>query len=99
MDIAASMAKLSIDRNHVRPQFLPQSENTETPFLEIIGGRHPMIESVNDGMSFVANDCILGRDFLLSLHDYWSQYGGEIDVFTADSVADLDGTEWIVRPL
>lgn len=69
MDVAASFAKLSIDRNYVRPQFRFDSQS-ENPMLEILGGRHPVIESMNNGvngMSFVSNDCIMDNDHLLSL--------------------------------
>ena len=63
LDVLASFAKLTADRNYVRPEFNGTGE------LLIIGGRHPVIEELlkQKGERFVPNDLCFepGRQQLL----------------------------------
>lgn len=63
LDVLASFAKISADRNYVRPEFNGAGE------LLIIGGRHPVIEELlrQKGERFVPNDLCFepGRQQLL----------------------------------
>jgi len=56
LDVAASLADLAVDCNHVRPAM------DDSQVFEVTGGRHPVVEAVLkvDGTTFVANDCALG---------------------------------------
>lgn len=56
LDITTSFAKLAVEQNLVRPKL----NNTRTH--TIIGGRHPTVEGglVEQGRSFVENDCLVG---------------------------------------
>jgi DNA mismatch repair protein MutS len=57
IDVATSLADLSVDRNYCRPVV------DESLAFEIKGGRHPVVEAsieLSKEGSFVSNDCILG---------------------------------------
>jgi DNA mismatch repair protein MutS len=57
LDVAAGLATLAVDMNHVRPVM------TDDCAFAIEGGRHPVVEDSlrkNAGDSFVPNDCDLG---------------------------------------
>ena len=59
VDVLASLAHIAALRNYCRPSFMPSSENAE---LEIIEGRHPVIEQqeiVGGSDRFVPNDLYL----------------------------------------
>ncbi|KFG88529.1 DNA mismatch repair protein MutS [Sphingobium herbicidovorans NBRC 16415] len=60
LDVAAALAERAAEGGWQRPHFLPQ--DGEGPCLEIIGGRHPVVEDAlqREGQAFVANDCRLG---------------------------------------
>ena len=60
LDVAAALAERAAEGGWQRPHFLPQ--DGEGPCLEIIGGRHPVVEDAlrREGQPFVANDCRLG---------------------------------------
>ncbi len=62
LDVAAALAERAAEGGWQRPHFLPQ--DGEGPCLQIIGGRHPVVEDAlrKDGQPFVANDCCLGAD-------------------------------------
>ncbi len=62
LDVAAALAERAAEGGWQRPHFLPQ-EGGE-PCLEIIGGRHPVVEDAlrKEGQPFVANDCCLGAE-------------------------------------
>jgi DNA mismatch repair protein MutS len=59
LDVAAALAERAAEGGWQRPHFLP--EDGEGPCLEIIGGRHPVVEDAlrREGQPFVANDCRL----------------------------------------
>ncbi len=59
LDIAISCAKLSKERNYVRPHLV------EEPLLEVHKGRHPVLDLVVD--AYVPNDCTLSAESKLSL--------------------------------
>ena len=60
LDVAAGLGERAAEGGWQRPHFLPQ--DGEGPCLEIIGGRHPVVEDAlrREGQPFVANDCRLG---------------------------------------
>lgn len=60
LDVAAALAERAAEGGWARPHFLPAEG--EGPCLEIIGGRHPVVEDSlrRDGQPFIANDCRLG---------------------------------------
>jgi len=61
IDVAAALAERAVESGWTRPQF------EDAPCLEIVGGRHPVVEAAlaRDGTAFVANDCTLdGQDRL-----------------------------------
>ena len=62
LDVAAALAERAAEGGWQRPHFLPQ--DGEGPCLQIIGGRHPVVEDAlrREGQPFVANDCCLGSD-------------------------------------
>ncbi|SDT55793.1 DNA mismatch repair protein MutS [Paenibacillaceae bacterium GAS479] len=55
-DVLQSLAAVSAERRYVRP------EVTDGYDLDIDGGRHPVVEAVLEGTSFMANGTQLGRD-------------------------------------
>jgi DNA mismatch repair protein MutS len=57
LDVFLALAEVAITRHYVRPQL---SDDT---CLDIVGGRHPVVELAADGGEFIANDAQLcGRD-------------------------------------
>ena len=59
LDVAAALAERAAEGGWQRPHFVAQ--DGEGPCLEIIGGRHPVVEDAlrREGQPFVANDCRL----------------------------------------
>ncbi len=57
LDIATAFSKLAVEQNLVRPALNNTTAHT------IIGGRHPTVEGglVDQGRSFVENDCLVGN--------------------------------------
>lgn len=57
LDIATSFARLAIEQDLVRPSLNNSTAHT------IVGGRHPTVEGglVEQGRSFVENDCLVGN--------------------------------------
>ncbi|KAJ6785001.1 hypothetical protein PWT90_03686 [Aphanocladium album] len=57
LDIATSFARLAIEQDLVRPILNSSTAHT------IVGGRHPTVEGglVEQGRSFVENDCLVGN--------------------------------------
>ena len=62
LDVSAALAERAAEGGWQRPHFLAQ--DGEGPCLQIIGGRHPVVEDAlrKEGQPFVANDCCLGSD-------------------------------------
>lgn len=56
LDVAAAIAEFASQRHYVRPQLV------DSGALEIISGRHPVVEQSLPTGSFVPNDCELGVD-------------------------------------
>lgn len=58
IDVAAGLAERAAEGDWCRP------EMTEAPCLEVVAGRHPVVEAAlaRSGDRFVANDCTLGPD-------------------------------------
>lgn len=58
IDVCAALAERAVEGDWSRPAMLDE------PCLEIIGGRHPVVEQAlaKTGERFVANDCTLGPD-------------------------------------
>ncbi len=53
LDVCTAFSQLAKEKNYIRPQIV------EDGVLEIKGGRHPVIESLNFAQSFVPNDTLL----------------------------------------
>ncbi|WP_018290536.1 DNA mismatch repair protein MutS [Verrucomicrobium sp. 3C] len=53
IDVAAALAELARERGYVRPEIV------EEPVIEIVGGRHPVVEQALEGERFVPNDTYL----------------------------------------
>ncbi|WIG57273.1 MAG: DNA mismatch repair protein MutS [Ktedonobacterales bacterium] len=49
-DVWLSLANVALIRDYVRPEL------TDATNLEIVGGRHPVVEAAMDGTEFIAND-------------------------------------------
>jgi DNA mismatch repair protein MutS len=60
VDVLGSMAALALERRYCRPEIV------EERVLEIVDGRHPVLEQ-QLGSEFVANDCRFGVDDSLAL--------------------------------
>jgi len=58
IDVAAGLAERAAEGGWSRPEI------SDTPCLEVAGGRHPVVEAAlaGSGERFVANDCRLGPD-------------------------------------
>jgi DNA mismatch repair protein MutS len=56
IDLVAALAELAVEKNYARPEIF---EDTR---LQIINGRHPVVEAVLPTGSFVANDLTLTTD-------------------------------------
>ncbi|MBN1177945.1 MAG: DNA mismatch repair protein MutS [Anaerolineae bacterium] len=56
LDVAAALAEVALRNRYVRPEWV----DDET--LEIVGGRHPVVEQTLRGEPFVPNDLRLGTD-------------------------------------
>jgi DNA mismatch repair protein MutS len=58
IDVAAGLAERAAAGNWCRPVFV------EEPCLEIVGGRHPVVENAlsKSGERFISNDCSLNED-------------------------------------
>ena len=60
LDVATSLAELAVENNYTRPVI------TEDMDFKIIGGRHPVVESVMkkeaSGKSFIGNNCTLDHE-------------------------------------
>lgn len=56
IDTLRSLAKVALSHNYIRP-IIDQSS-----VLQVIEGRHPVIESINMSEKFIANDTLLDRD-------------------------------------
>lgn len=57
LDIYVSLATVAIERNYCKPIINKNVKN-----IEIIGGRHPVIEIVNKSEEFIPNDTLLNSD-------------------------------------
>ena len=55
LDALCSLAQVAVDRNYVRPVLSPPGR------IEIVGGRHPVVEAMLTGTRFVPNDVLLDR--------------------------------------
>ncbi len=56
IDVLCNLAALARSRNYSRPELLAKEA---PPRLRILGGRHPVIESLFEEEPFIANDCEL----------------------------------------
>ena len=56
LDVLSGLAELAQQNNYVRPEMVDSSE------LEIIEGRHPVLDATNPQGTFVPNDCLLGGE-------------------------------------
>ncbi len=64
VDVMASFAYTAANRGYCRPQIISSIEEpTAAPQIEIIGGRHPVIEArINSSERFVPNNLFMGPD-------------------------------------
>jgi len=56
LDVVACLAEVAIEHDYVRP------EVDGSDAIEIIGGRHPVVERAGSGEAFVPNDALLDHD-------------------------------------
>ncbi|MBW6451688.1 MAG: DNA mismatch repair protein MutS [DPANN group archaeon] len=56
LDVISSFSKISVLNNYVRPTL------NETEAIEIIDGRHPVVELMQSSLSFIPNNTILDND-------------------------------------
>ncbi len=54
-DALCALAIVALEHNYCRPQLVAE------PVLQIVAGRHPVVEVLRRGEPFVPNDCRLGR--------------------------------------
>lgn len=54
LDALYSLASVAVERNYVKPII-----NADNNCIEIIGGRHPIVEAINKNEDFISNDTIL----------------------------------------
>ena len=54
LDAILSLATVAVERNYCKPLM-----NRNTTSIEILGGRHPIVEAINKDEDFVPNDTIL----------------------------------------
>ena len=57
IDVLISFAKVALENNYVKPEI-----NEKINSIEIIGGRHPVVEKLNKNERFVPNDTILNEE-------------------------------------
>ena len=55
IDVLQSLAKVAQNNNYIRPTITTEDE------LEIEGGRHPVIEKLLDGDTFISNDVVFSK--------------------------------------
>jgi DNA mismatch repair protein MutS len=56
LDCLASLAELAVKQGYVRPKIAEES------ILEIVEGRHPVLDAMSTKGKFVPNDCMLGSE-------------------------------------
>ena len=56
LDCLSALAELAVKQGYVRPSI------TEEPILEIVEGRHPVLDAMSAKGKFVPNDCMLGSE-------------------------------------
>src|SRR5262249_15892703 len=86
IDVATSLAALSLDRDYVRPEVIDSLE------FVIEGGRHPVLDQAlaREGGPFVATDCDLAPPSSVpapALAGEGSQGGGRIWIVTGPNMA------------
>ncbi len=57
IDVLLSFAKVALENNYIKPEI-----NKNITTIEIIGGRHPVVEKLNKNERFVPNDIILNDE-------------------------------------
>lgn len=68
LDVALSNAKCAVLYNYVRPEVLPMQEKNR--FIEVVGLRHPLIESREENGIYIPNDLFLGSITPSITHDH-----------------------------
>jgi DNA mismatch repair protein MutS len=61
LDVALSLAELAVEARYVRPELHEGAE------IDIVGGRHPVVEIAQGRDQFIPNDCLLTSDQRLLL--------------------------------
>lgn len=56
IDVVTSLAKISYENNYIRPKL------NNKGYINIIDGRHPVVESLIEGNLFIPNDTYLDKD-------------------------------------
>lgn len=56
LDCLSALAELAVKQGYVRPKII------EEPILEIVEGRHPVLDAMSAKGKFVPNDCMLGSE-------------------------------------
>ena len=68
LDVALSNAKCAVLYNYVRPELINKDEQER--FVEVIGLRHPLIESREENGIYIPNDIFLGAPNKSITHDH-----------------------------
>lgn len=75
LDVALSNAKCAVLLNYSRPELLPMQEKER--FCEVIGLRHPLIESREENGIYIPNDIFLGKASSSITHDHITLEGAK----------------------
>lgn len=87
LDALQCFATVSEKRRYVRPEFSADE-------VEVIDGRHPVVEKVMDHQEYVPNDCQMGKRETNLAH-YWSEYVREKHIYETNGI-DLDScANWL----
>ena len=91
IDVLAALAGLARSRNYCRPEIV------EEPVLEIVDGRHPVLDAVEPEGKFVPNDPLAAREAGLDSADHRPEHGGQEHLHPPGGVADGDGADRELR--
>ena len=86
LDCLQGLAEIAVEQNYVRPEL------GEGSYLEIVGGRHPVVEQALKAQKagpFIDNDCILGRANL-------PEQGGGVQTYGPGFDEQASGRLWLV---
>ena len=92
LDVLSALAVVAVERNYCKPTV------DDTDCLEIIEGRHPVVEAMNLGERFVPNDTRLDGEANQILMITAPQHGRKIYLHASGSVNHPDGPGRLICP-